>query len=99
MHIVDTKVFIWCHTVSGEDVDRKAGDVQTSRWLNETLLLLEWTPCGECQACAVLPGPSRKRWNHELLQTNNIKAEQRVAHVMKLHSRNIEKPGSNVYAC
>lgn len=26
MHIVDAKVIIWCHTVSGEDVDRKAGD-------------------------------------------------------------------------
>jgi hypothetical protein len=26
MHIVDAKVFIWCHTVSGEDADRKAGD-------------------------------------------------------------------------
>jgi hypothetical protein len=26
VRIVDTKVFIWCHTVSGEDVDKKAGE-------------------------------------------------------------------------
>ena len=32
-----------------------------------------------------------KRWNHELLLTNSIKAKQRVARVMKLHSRNIKK--------
>jgi len=26
VHIVDGKVFIWCHTISGEDVDKKAGE-------------------------------------------------------------------------
>ena len=26
MHIVHVKVFIWCHTISGEDVDKKAGE-------------------------------------------------------------------------